>query len=244
MNVIQFSEKYGANVLQYFMDTFTTAPLPLEIMKQVPLPDFHFSGMENFGITTYREGKLFFDPKLNDARQLMNILYLMGHEMAHNWFGNLVTMDWWTFVWMKEGFSTMYSYYAANEVKNTPYLTQDERKTIQQSIYQQSSLGVNTILEFWDSSPKLFVEVMGKDNVNDLIIDISNYCYTDRQQKKVKDAFRDSPKKSSIELNIEVNRKWANMHGNSIDSYYNSAFSFSINISLIAFVLFVLNRLV
>lgn len=116
MNVIQFSEKYGANVLQYFMDTFTTAPLPLEIMKQVPLPDFHFSGMENFGITTYREGKLFFDPKLNDARQLMNILYLMGHEMAHNWFGNLVTMDWWTFVWMKEGFSTMYSYYAANEV--------------------------------------------------------------------------------------------------------------------------------
>lgn len=130
------------------------------------------------------------------------------------------------------------------EVKNTPYLTQDERKTIQQSIYQQSSLGVNTILEFWDSSPKLFVEVMGKDNVNDLIIDISNYCYTDRQQKKVKDAFRDSPKKSSIELNIEVNRKWANMHGNSIDSYYNSAFSFSINISLIAFVLFVLNRLV
>lgn len=98
------------------MDQFTTAPLPLETMKQIPLPDFHFGGMENFGMVTYRESKLLVDPEMYDARQLVNIMYLMGHEMAHSWFGNLVTMDWWTCVWMKEGFSSMYSYYGADEV--------------------------------------------------------------------------------------------------------------------------------
>ncbi|KAL5273651.1 hypothetical protein ACFFRR_000416 [Megaselia abdita] len=119
MNSIQFSETYGADILQHFMDKFTTAPLPLEIMKQIPLPDFHFSGMENFGMVTYRETKLLVDPDMHDARQLVSIMYLMGHEMAHSWFGNLVTMDWWTFVWMKEGFSTMYSYYGSDELQPT-----------------------------------------------------------------------------------------------------------------------------
>lgn len=116
MNSIQFSETYGADILQHFMDKFTTAPLPLEVMKQIPLPDFHFGGMENFGMVTYRESKLLVDPELDVARQILNIMNLMGHEMAHSWFGNLVTMDWWTCVWMKEGFSTMYSYYGADEV--------------------------------------------------------------------------------------------------------------------------------
>lgn len=123
------------------------------------------------------------------------------------------------------------------DVNNTKYLDRDDRKTIQEAIYQQSSLGVSTILEFWDDQPQLFLEVMGEEKVNELIADISMYCFTDRQQKKVTDAFRASTKKSKIEHNIEVIRKWAIMHGATVDAYFNSSIRTSFSFSLILFLL-------
>lgn len=124
------------------------------------------------------------------------------------------------------------------DVKGTPYLDRDERKAIQQAIYQQSSLGVTTILEFWDAQPQLFLEVMGEEKVNDLIDDISMYCFTDKQQEKVTHAFRASAKKSKIEHNIEVNRKWAIMHGATIDAYFNSSIRAGFSFTLILFLFY------
>lgn len=128
------------------------------------------------------------------------------------------------------------------DVKDTTYLDQADREIIQQAIFQQSSLGVTTILEFWDSQPKLFFDVMGEDKIDELIIDVSKFCFTDRQQKKVTDAFRASPKKSKIVKNIEVNRKWANMHGATIDAYYSSGFRSSFSFPLILSLLYFLSR--
>lgn len=127
------------------------------------------------------------------------------------------------------------------DTKATPYLDQDERKTIQQGIIDESSLGVTTILDFWDARPKQFLEVMGEEKVNDLIIYVSMYCFTDRQQKKVSDAFRASPNKTKIEQNIQVNRKWAIMHGDTIDAYFSSAFRNGFSFSLILLYVAIIN---
>ena len=55
------------------------------------------------GLVTYRTVYLLFDPEKSSARAKQNIAYVVGHELAHQWFGNLVTMEWWTHLWLNEG---------------------------------------------------------------------------------------------------------------------------------------------
>ncbi|XP_055381350.1 uncharacterized protein LOC129611947 [Condylostylus longicornis] len=114
-----FAASYGAavfNELYNIVEGDEFQPKEIKEIKQILLPDFHFSGMENWGAITYREQRLFYNKKFHSSINLYGILYLMAHEMAHQWFGNLITHEWWTYVWLKEGFSTLYGYYGAANV--------------------------------------------------------------------------------------------------------------------------------
>jgi aminopeptidase N len=92
-------------VLHYYNNYFGIR-YPLKKLDLVALPDFEAGAMENFGAITYRESELLLDPRTAsfDTRKLVAVV--VAHEMAHQWFGDLVTMQWWDNLWLNEGFAT------------------------------------------------------------------------------------------------------------------------------------------
>jgi aminopeptidase N len=72
--------------------------------------------MENWGLITYRTTAVLFDERSSDARYKNGIAYVVAHELAHQWFGNLVTMDWWSELWLNEGFATWVGWLATDHL--------------------------------------------------------------------------------------------------------------------------------
>ncbi|KAF7058704.1 hypothetical protein CFC21_065706 [Triticum aestivum] len=109
----KFALDVGVKSLNLYKDYFDT-PYPLPKLDMVAIPDFAAGAMENYGLVTYREVAFLFDDKSSSASSKQNVAVTVAHELAHQWFGNLVTMEWWTHLWLNEGFATWMSHLAVD----------------------------------------------------------------------------------------------------------------------------------
>lgn len=105
-------------ILSFFARHYDT-PYPLEKSDQIGLPDFNAGAMENWGLVTYRENSLLFDPLSSSIGNKERVVTVVAHELAHQWFGNLVTVEWWNDLWLNEGFASYVEFLGADYAEPT-----------------------------------------------------------------------------------------------------------------------------
>lgn len=107
--------EHAPKIIDFFSEIFDI-DYPLPKSDLLCVHEFTHGAMENWGLVTYRTTRVLFDEKTSDAQFKNGVAYVVAHELAHQWFGNLVTMDWWDELWLNEGFATWVGWHAVDHL--------------------------------------------------------------------------------------------------------------------------------
>ncbi|ADV81353.1 M1 family metallopeptidase [Terriglobus saanensis] len=133
VGMTKFAVKAAEHFLHYYNNYFGIR-YPMQKLDMVGLPDFEEGAMENFGCITYRETDLLLDEKYASVPALRRVAVVVAHEMAHQWFGDMVTMQWWDNVWLNEGFANWMESKAVGEWKPELMMRDDEAVTLNRTL--------------------------------------------------------------------------------------------------------------
>ncbi|KAG8235179.1 hypothetical protein J437_LFUL015485 [Ladona fulva] len=163
INQTKYASEISPSILHYYEQYFDI-PFPLPKLDMVAVPDFGFNAMENWGLITFRESAMLFDPSESRTKSKQNIASTIGHELGHQWFGNLVTPAWWDDLWLKEGFASYLMYIGVEHVEPTwKFLDQFPFNVIQEVFF----------LDSLESSHPISVEVNHPDQIREIFDSIS-----------------------------------------------------------------------
>ncbi|CAF4278032.1 unnamed protein product, partial [Rotaria sp. Silwood2] len=125
---LAYADEIASKALAFFNKYFDIM-YPLPKLEHFAVPDFGAGAMENYGLAIYREVGLFFDEKTVSASRKQYITTVVTHEIAHQWFGNLVSPAWWGELWLKEGFASYMETLASDYLE--PAWAEDERIVVE-----------------------------------------------------------------------------------------------------------------
>jgi puromycin-sensitive aminopeptidase len=161
----QFALDCGIRCLEYY-DEFFQIPYPLPKMDMICITEFAAGAMENWGLVTYREVALMVDDKVASAATKQRVAIVIAHELAHQWFGNLVTMEWWNGLWLNEGFAAFCEHFGTDAIYP------------EYNIWEQYTTGAFRHAQMLDSmrtSHPIIVPIKNADEVEQ-VFDAISYC--------------------------------------------------------------------
>jgi puromycin-sensitive aminopeptidase len=137
-HLTKFALEVGAFCLRYFGDWFAIE-YPGDKLDLVAIPDFAFGAMENLGCITFRERLLLVDPATSTQAERQSVVDVIAHEIAHMWFGDLVTMKWWNGIWLNEAFATFM------EMKATDAFRPDWQRWVDFGLSRSTAFDTDTL---------------------------------------------------------------------------------------------------
>ncbi|XP_036344816.1 aminopeptidase N-like [Rhagoletis pomonella] len=153
----------GPKILK-FLEEFFDLPFPLPKIDMIAIPDFQAGAMENWGLITYRETAMLYEEGVSATTNKQRIASVVGHELAHQWFGNLVTPSWWADIWLNEGFASYMEYFTVDAI-HPEWKPQDQFVVNElQNVFQLDALS---------SSHRISVEVFNPDEISEIFDRIS-----------------------------------------------------------------------
>lgn len=154
---LDFALDIAVRVIDFYEDYYgVNYPIPLSY--HVALPDFSAGAMENWGLVTYREVYLLVDDN-STVKSRQNVALVVAHELAHQWFGNLVTMKWWDDLWLNESFANMMEYVAIDAIEPSWHIFED---------FQTTGLPLALQRDATDGVQSVHVDVKHPDEINTL----------------------------------------------------------------------------
>ena len=147
-----YALRAGAHSLRHFSDYYGIA-YPGQKLDMIAVPDFAFGAMENLGCITYREVLLLVDEARSTQPELMRVADVIAHEIAHMWFGDLVTMRWWNGIWLNEAFATFMAT-AATDAFNPGWHRWDQFSLDRSAAFDVDSLDKTRPIEVEVNSPE------------------------------------------------------------------------------------------
>ncbi|XP_050673816.1 aminopeptidase A-like isoform X3 [Leptidea sinapis] len=115
-NKIEFAQDIGKRATEFYIQYYKV-PYPLPKLDMIAIPDYVSGATEHWGLITYRQTAFLVDESTASSRNKINVANTVAHELAHMWFGNLVTMKWWDDIWLNEGFATYMQVKALNALE-------------------------------------------------------------------------------------------------------------------------------
>lgn len=160
---VNYAMDVGSKMLEY-MEGFFGIKYPLPKADMIAIPDFAAGAMENWGLILYRETALLYKPGESSESNKNRVAYVVSHELAHQWFGNLVTMEWWDDLWLNEGFASFVEYYGVNH-------TEPEWKPLERFVVADMESAFS--LDGLQNSHPIKVPVNHPDEINEIFDSIS-----------------------------------------------------------------------